>query len=210
MKHASARMKVYTFSHPQYERIANPRGWRSFIFGLALAERQRAVPHQRPSLLPAHNRQYLYIGTAVLTAQYWSTCIPVLEYWAFSTDAPRKKNSPQTAPRCQCQPKNKTLLLRKTPIRTKKKIKNRPFHRCFSPFGGILPQQLPSRYTHQAKKRQTSFQKTNQNQTLKFKLPIISWNFFLHITNKSITFAQYLYNTHAINEKHIVKIRIIY
>ena len=81
MKHASARMKVYTFSHPQYERIANTRGRRSFIFGLALAERQRAVPHQRPSLLPANNRQYLYIGTAVLTAQYWSTDKEVLDFW---------------------------------------------------------------------------------------------------------------------------------
>lgn len=134
MKHASARMKVYTFSHPQYERIANTRGWRSFIFGLALAERQRAAPisdqacFQHTSVSTCISvLQYLRLSTGVLAYRYWSTEPSVLT-------CRERKNSPQTAPRCQCQPKNKTLLLRKTPIRAKKKIKNRPFHRYFSTF----------------------------------------------------------------------------
>ena len=71
--------------------------------------------------------QYLRLSTGVLAYRYWSTEPSVLT-------CRERKNSPQTAPRCQCQPKNKTLLLRKTPIRTKKKIKNRPFHRYFSTF----------------------------------------------------------------------------
>ena len=71
--------------------------------------------------------QYLRLSTGVLAYRYWSTEPSVLT-------CRERKNSPQTAPRCQCQPKNKTLLLRKTPIRAKKKIKNRPFHRYFSTF----------------------------------------------------------------------------
>ena len=71
--------------------------------------------------------QYLRFSTGVLAYRYWSTEPSVLT-------CRERKNSPQTAPRCQCQPKNKTLLLRKTPIRTKKKIKNLPFHRYFSTF----------------------------------------------------------------------------
>ena len=80
MKHASARMKVYTFSHPQYERIANTRGWRSFIFGLALAERQRAAPisdqasFQHTSVSTCISvLQYLRLSTGVLAYRYWST-----------------------------------------------------------------------------------------------------------------------------------------
>lgn len=139
MKHASAHTKVYTFSHPQYERIANTRGWRSFIFGLALAERQRAVPPSATK--PASSTQasvlvyqycstygsvleYLHTGTGVLSLQYWRA-----EKEKFSANGP-------TLP----MPTQKWNFITPKNTHSHKEKKSKIAHSIgvFPPFGDIL------------------------------------------------------------------------
>lgn len=139
MKHASARTKVYTFSHPQYERIANTRGWRSFIFGLALAERQRAAPisdqacFQHTSVSTCISvLQYLRLSTGVLAYRYWSTEPSVL------TRRERKilRKHPHAA---NANPKIKLYYSEKHPFAQRKKSKIAHSIGVFPPFGDILP-----------------------------------------------------------------------
>ena len=114
------------FSHPQYERIANTRGWRSFIFGLALAERQRAAPisdqtcFQHTSVSTCISElQYLRLSTGVLAYRYWSTEPSVL------TRREKKilRKQPHAA---NANPKIKLYYSEKHPFAQRKKSKKTP------------------------------------------------------------------------------------
>ena len=107
----------------QQHKIFHARVWRNFIFGLALAERQRAAPisdqtcFQHTSVSTCISvLQYLRLSTGVLAYQYWSTEPSVLTR--------REKNSPQTATRCQRQPIYKLFSLKKRPFTLRKNQKS--------------------------------------------------------------------------------------
>lgn len=108
--------------------------------------------------------QYLRLSTGVLAYRYWSTEPSVL------TRRERKilRKQPHAA---NANPKIKLYYSEKRPFAQRKKIKNRPFHRCFSPFGGILPPATAIRPRPSDKKRfPNHLYESSLNRNVKFQV----------------------------------------
>lgn len=108
--------------------------------------------------------QYLRLSTGVLAYRYWSTEPSVL------TRRERKilRKQPHAA---NANPKIKLYYSEKRPFAQRKKIKNRPFHRCFPPFGGILPPATAIRPRPSDKKRfPNHLYESSLNRNVKFQV----------------------------------------
>ena len=108
--------------------------------------------------------QYLRLSTGVLAYRYWSTEPSVL------TRRERKilRKQPHAA---NANPKIKLYYSEKHPSARRKNKKKRPFHRCFSPFGGILPPATTIRPRPSDKKRfPNHLYESSLNRNVKFQV----------------------------------------